>query len=534
MSIFSRFMISGAAGILAMHAGIPETFRNPPELAFRVQFNDGTRIATPVRCDGEKERMTDLAALPGVSTKARFAKLTATISSATERTAGLRVSADWWFDCQVNHERIYSTMVQGNGGAPGQKFHSFPCRFKKGDNEITFFVERGVDSMKFSCQLLESQIANPSAAECSFPRYEASLPELPLVAQPLVLLEKDGSLVIRAATRTAVKMSAVFCSQGKITRSEEKDPTVFHAFSYLPQATDANVSYQLYADGKAVTKEIMLRPVNPKCPARFWVLGDTQHSQAYRTTLLAQYGANRRVREADFVIHIGDIDSTTDDFEGRYLAGFGNAYATFFSGLPLVALRGNHEWVGKHPQIWTRWFGTSEGKTYWSFRRGATAFIVLDSAGKKSQHCDPATLIAEQREFLRRALKTPEFRAAKFHILLVHASKAPDAQSDAPADNLAAILKGIEGLDAIDLMIAGHIHRPLHLDKGVYVFPAVTMAGPGWKHPSSALFVEERSGDLRIEAYLPDGTVIDTFQVKSRIIPERSRPAGKEGVRGKN
>ena len=462
----------------------------------------------------------DLAKLPGYPAGTRFALLVTELDSPAERSVLLRASADWWFDCYVNNVLVYSTMERGNGGSVDKVRHTFPCSLRAGRNRIVFVVERGVDSMKFFCDIVESTApVRPDAPVAMERDLPLPPPETPLKFYPAITHMTPETMLIRVVTTIPVALGAeaVFPGGVRFTAPGDGVKRTIHTIELGHPAKRAQGVFRLFArDGKKYPGLAASWPV--RCfgddgPAKFLVFGDTQHSTLFRLDLLKKYSRLAEREGADFIIHLGDVDSLTDNFENRYFGAFLDPFARFFSGRSLMPVRGNHEFVGREQERWIDLFSSRKRKTFDTFRCGGIFFAVLDSG---TQSPDPAPA-EEQRKMLAEALRTPAFRNADYRILVIHgADIAPEKSRDRIGLTMRAVLAPLRNGADFDLMIAGHVHRYRRIASGRYPFPIVTLDGPGGTRESSALAVEAGRNELTLRALTPEGVEFDRFTVPRR------------------
>lgn len=462
----------------------------------------------------------DLTKLPNYPAGTRFALLAAELNSPAERRVLLHASADWWFDCYVNNVLVYSTMGRGNGGAADKVRHAFSCNLRAGRNRIVFVVERGVDSMKFFCDIAETatpvRTAAPPAMERDLP---LPPPEEPLKFHPAITHMTPESMLIRVVTTIPVALGAeaIFSGGERFTAPGDGVKRTCHTIELGHPAKRTQGSFRLFArDGKkypGLTTSWPVRCFGGDGPAKILVFGDTQHSTLFRLDLLKKYSRLAEREETDFVIHLGDVDSTTDNFENRYFGAFLDPFARMFAGRSLMPVRGNHEFIGREKERWNDFFSSRKRKTFDTFRCGGIFFAVLDSGTQSPT----AALAEEQRKMLAEALRSSAFRQADYRILVIHgADIAPENSPDKIGLTMRRILAPFQNGADFDLMIAGHVHRYRRIEPGRYPFPIVTLDGPGGIRENSALVVQSGRDGLTLRAFTPEGVEFDRFTIPGR------------------
>ncbi len=106
-----------------------------------------------------------------------------TVHAERDQTVRIGCSADWWMECWLNGQVVYSTMKTGNGGGGSATDHTFDLPLRQGDNLLTFKVLSGKGGWKLL-------LASPA--------------ELPTLLDPSkasncldLVLEADGKVLAR-------------------------------------------------------------------------------------------------------------------------------------------------------------------------------------------------------------------------------------------------------------------------------------------------------------------------------------------------
>ena len=205
---------------------------------------------------------------------------------------------------------------------------------------------------------------------------------------------------------------------------------------------------------------------------RFMLISDTQCDTIIRRTMvkkmLDMYGG----RDADFFFSLGDVSEGFANFRSEYFTNFYDEFPANKYFKPVFFVRGNHEFRGQESRKYNDYFG----KSYYSFRHGDTFFIILESGEDKNTiyrpghytlNIDANYYFAEQREWLRKLIETPECKTAKHRIVITHGT---------PFYSLNGFFaKNIESMAGeffygknpkcqIDLWLAAHTHSPYHYD----------------------------------------------------------------------
>lgn len=198
--------------------------------------------------------------------------------------------------------------------------------------------------------------------------------------------------------------------------------------------------------------------------------------------LMEQEGVN-----PNFVIFNGDClpEPTNREHALRMI----HALADPINGAerPIIFLRGNHEIrnyysAGMHHQI-----GYYNDKTYAAFTRGNTRFVLLDCGEDKPDDTgvyaglnDFTQLRLDQVAFLKKELKSKDFKQAKHHVLISHIPVFGDLDNYRPCLDLwGPLLKKAP----FDVAIAAHTHSAAFYPEGTdgCQFPVYVGGGPSVK-----------------------------------------------------
>ena len=254
----------------------------------------------------------------------------------------------------------------------------------------------------------------------------------------------------------------------------------------------------------------------------------------------------RAAEEADFIVFNGD-----EVWDGLFLPDgellmrdvVAPCLRAAGTEVPIVPVRGNHEYNGLYAADWNDYFRTPAGKTYNAFRQGPCHFTVFD--------CGPIfdfglnryriEFLAEQRKwFQEQVLPSPEFRTAPFRVVLLHMATHGQNAKDGfyrrdTANAFADLLNGDTPETRIHLMLAGHTHSysrcaaggGQRLDEAPLLpaekrppagetsrYAVVTGSGPNeGSIEFSALLLHADARKLTVTAFDQDCRVFDSFSI---------------------
>jgi len=199
----------------------------------------------------------------------------------------------------------------------------------------------------------------------------------------------------------------------------------------------------------------------------FRVVNDIHGNNDHLRALLSDV----KRENTDLVIFNGDMVSTVNEEEGIFRGFMDTAVALFASEVPMYYVRGNHETRGRASSSVYAYFPTPTGEFYYAFREGPVFFLVLDSGEDKPDSDIEYSELAcfddyrsEESKWLEAMAMTPEFRSAKYRIVLMH--MPPVGSTWHGTREVARKFVPLLNDAGIDLMICGHTHEYGFVDKG--------------------------------------------------------------------
>lgn len=163
------------------------------------------------------------------------------------------------------------------------------------------------------------------------------------------------------------------------------------------------------------------------------------------------------VNGCDFLVNLGDMVNIANA-PGFFLNGYLAGELEFAASRPLVNLRGNHEFRGLMPELFFEYFRRPDNKPYFLSRLGNLCIIGLD-AGEDGREPISMTILNGERQWLKSAVRTPEFQTAKHRIILIH---IPPMQNNSTTQRVTSLIDGIftgDNAEKIDILLAGHTHK---------------------------------------------------------------------------
>lgn len=388
----------------------------------------------------------------------------------------------------INGEQIATTEPGGNFYRPIHATNYVKnVKFKKGDNFVAMFLRPGAIGWGFAFDLIPDFSKLPATVrerdrliEQLFPPEKAGLVAkecLYYTSTDKVCFNFETGLPTMAGIRYKKagdkRGSIVWDSQdgvrrkASIHRVEIKGLKPATQYNYEVVELDPRT-----AKIKPLSKGSFTTFPEKSANTKFMIISDTQCDWIIRKTMVKKmldiYGG----RDMDFFLSLGDMSEGFADFRDEYFTNFYDEFPKNKYLKPVFFVRGNHEFRGQDGYKYSSYFG----KSYYAFRHGDTFVIVLESGEDKRTFFTPGhyTLstdteyyFAEQREWLRNLIETPECKTAKHRIVLSHGTpfSSFNATFSKNIESMAGeFFYGKNPKCKIDLWLSAHTHAPYMYD----------------------------------------------------------------------
>ncbi len=181
-------------------------------------------------------------------------------------------------------------------------------------------------------------------------------------------------------------------------------------------------------------------------------------------------------------------------------------------------IRGNHEIRNAYSSGAPSLFDRPDDVTYGAFTLGDIRFVTLDCGEDKPDDTwvyyglnDFTDLRRQQADFLKKEIKSKNFKKASRHLLIHHIPVWGNTDKYQPCTEMWAPLLAKTGFDAD---IAGHTHRYNVIKAKAQGNPALTIVGGGPELNAATMTVVEKKGDkLEIRVLDASGSVLDKFEL---------------------
>ena len=492
----------------------------------------------------------------------REALLLCEVSSLENKTVSMGTGADYWCALYVNGKEVMSNFPQGHFSSHYNRFsYVFSFPLVKGKNILALRTRSGGASWQVAAGFNSFVPTKGHVTEDLSRRgiINAVLPvKCKVTKGPFIPRLSDNSATVSfqldglmaAGVEYREKGSKKWLRQMDVYGAQVKDSLDSHMVTLknLKPGTVYQYRIVMFSSAKAKPvyskKEYSFKTFDPAATRyRFFLTADTQVPYLRREMFIRKL-LNQALKTdlpVAFTGHLGDMSNEFYNFELEVLR-----VTELFSPLPFFFVRGNHEYRGTETADWYNYFAP-DGKSYFAFRHGKVFFIMLDSGNNFPNNYGDlnAGLMREQREWLKKIIKTPECRTAEFRIVMSHHTNPFDPRKS--GEKMHGLTKNIYDLAhgvimsenpecRIHLWLAGHTHRFLrttpnsreyrrldalkicegHKVKFTERYPYTILVGEyGRKNNTfTGVTVDVLPGQLKVDTILPDGTLLDSFKIK--------------------
>ena len=180
----------------------------------------------------------------------------------------------------------------------------------------------------------------------------------------------------------------------------------------------------------------------------------------------------------DLVFFSGDM-VTSINHQKELFEGFMDVGVEMFAKeIPMYYCRGNHETRGPFATEFQTYFSPLSPELYFLVRHGPVCFVVLDCGEDKPDSDIEYSGITvydqyrtQQAEWLKKALKQPEFLEAPFKVVICH---MPPFSGWHGQEEILAKFVPLLNDAKIDIMLCGHLHRHVKTEPDAQIkFPII-------------------------------------------------------------
>lgn len=221
-----------------------------------------------------------------------------------------------------------------------------------------------------------------------------------------------------------------------------------------------HTNYWNFGTSASVKKAFKFKTLSHKADScRFSMLNDIHFNDKLSVELTED------ISDIDFLLLNGDICSNARSLDTLIKHTF-SPLKNVVSSYPVVFARGNHEGRGEDWHRVPYAFPTPTGEFYYSFRQGPVAFLVLDAGEDKPdtdvEYAGTAAYDeyrAAELEWLKEAVKMPEFKSAPVKICVIHIPTIAGDSCWYTQSWISEHFMPVLCRAGIDLMLSGHHHK---------------------------------------------------------------------------
>lgn len=244
---------------------------------------------------------------------------------------------------------------------------------------------------------------------------------------------------------------------------------------------------------------------------RFSMLNDIHDDKARYRALTKPLSESR----PDFIVLNGDIVSYASSIDTVMEHTFA-PMAEIAKDIPVFFARGNHEGRGADSYKVSDLFRTPTGEFYYIFRQGPVAFVVLDGGEDKPDSSVEYSGLADydsyreaELEWLKTAVKEPLFASAPVKVAVCHIPSLKNSGSWYSQvwlnENFNPVLNGA----GVTLMLSGHHHRHIHVEKGECGNDFQIIANDD----TDRLDFTGTASGIEVRTYDPDGRLTHSYSI---------------------
>lgn len=279
-----------------------------------------------------------------------------------------------------------------------------------------------------------------------------------------------------------------------------------------------------YKFGETMTSPIYSFDTPSETAEEFKMVIFNDHHERSQTIpqLLYRFGYTGNEKDFDLVVFNGDVFDDLESEEQLINQFLIPCVDVFAKQTPFLFVQGNHEVRGAFSRHLPDYLGFTNNQYYYAFTRGSVRVVVLDSGEDKTDdNWEYGGLVAfdqyreKQREWLRREIASPDFKAAAFRVVLIHISPwhSGDWHGTLHCREMFGPLLN-EG--KIDLQISGHTHRfAYHQPDKDHNFPIIIGGGPIEGNRTIMKFHATPS-NIKVKVLKDDGEVLGDYSCNKK------------------
>jgi len=242
----------------------------------------------------------------------------------------------------------------------------------------------------------------------------------------------------------------------------------------------------------------------------FGVVNDIHGRNEVMEKLLAQLD----LKKTDLVFFNGDMANDLRTEDQMFTDFMDTGTKIFAREIPMYYARGNHETRGQYASPFPEYFPSLTGNLYYMFRRGPICFVVLDCGeDKPDSDIEYSGIVnmdqyrSEQVEWLKEALKRPEYINAPYKVVIAH---IPPFGGWHGEEEIATKFVPLLNEAGAQVMLSGHLHRHVKAPATAegHKFPVLVNSN------NAMLRAKANDQKLLVEVVDQQGKVIDSLELR--------------------
>lgn len=278
-------------------------------------------------------------------------------------------------------------------------------------------------------------------------------------------LKQEGNTHSKIYFHTEYGMHAAYNTFHSI-RAEGLEPGSTYQYRIQTKEMREFQPYKIVFGDSITSQWYTFKTVNPNGKGGSLFIASDIHNDAAKLKTLLELC---EYKTCDAFFYAGDVMNYMENDETPFKAFIDTSVEMFATSIPFELVRGNHETRGKMARVYPKLFPKKDGKIYGSYRIGDIMIVMIDCGEDKPDNIpayagllDFDNYRSEQAEWLKRLVKTKEFKKAKYRIVISHYPTV-NAFTDQPinhgCNDLTHKLLPILNDANINLMISGHTHK---------------------------------------------------------------------------
>lgn len=330
------------------------------------------------------------------------------------------------------------------------------------------------------------------------------------------MIEDDGSTYYKAPKKAFYQTVAgrrTFSTFHRVTLTGLKPGTKYMYRIVMKKVNEDSHPYNIKYDYLCADKVRTFRTLDSSADScRFSMVNDIHQNDERYIALLKDVNAEN----TDFLMLCGDIVNDSRSFD-KILSHLIVPVTDKTSSMPVFSARGNHETRGFAFEDFLKFFPGPKGQLYYTFRQGPVAFVVLDAGEDKpdsdfeyfgTAEFDPYR--QKEAEWLKEAVEEPSFAKAPVKICVIHIPAYTDKEAWYAQREATRLFGPILKKAGVDLMLSGHLHEHLFIEKGEKGNPYPILVNSN----TERLEVKATRKGIRLDCYDAGSVLVHSYEVK--------------------